>query len=400
MTDVAAPVAPSERIEIIDILRGFALFGVLAANMKGYSWPAMVYDVSTFHTGTGFLNQAAEVFLLLFVRYKSVTLLSFLFGLGFYIQMTRAESRGSKFGNIYLRRSLVLLAFGILHIVLLWWLDILSYYAIAAILLLAFRRKDLKSLKRWIIGFAILAPLLAVAGSIGSTDSNNDETGLAEEFKQSIAIHQHGSYSEILKLRLHEFASQSLNLGDFLPTMSILMAFILMGAWAGRMRILQEPREHLPEIRKAFRWGLVLGGPVTLLHAIAVFFFADNELLVGVSELLFITVGSLLFLSFAAGIVLLAQNKAWLKRLSILAPLGRMTLTNYLMQSVICTSIFNGYGLALYGRVGSAAGLLFTIVIYTLQIFFSRWWLSKFRFGPMEGLWRALTYGYPQGRNS
>jgi uncharacterized protein len=396
MTD-AAPVEPSERIQILDILRGFALFGVLAANIKGYSWPAMVYDVSAFHTGTGFLNGAAEVFLLLFIRYKSATLLSFLFGLGFYIQMTRAESRGSRFGSIYVRRNLVLLAFGILHIVLLWWLDILSYYAIAAFVLLAFRKKSLKSLKRWIIGFAVLTPVLALAGSIVSGD---EEVNQEPAFKQSIEIHQHGTYGEILRLRLHEYSTEALPPGDFLPTVSLIMVFILMGTWAGRARILHEPQEHLTEIRKAIRWGLILGAPAALFQAVVVFAFAGNEILVGIAEVLFHTLGLMLFLTFAGGIVLLVQNKVWESRLKVLAPLGRMTLTTYLTQSLICTTIFNGYGLGLYGRVGPAAGLLLTIGIYTLQVFFSRWWLSKFQFGPMEWLWRALTYGYPQGRKS
>lgn len=391
----AGPVAPGERIHSLDVLRGFALFGVLVANMKGYGWPSVVYEEATFHTGAGVVNRTVEILLLLFVRYKSVTLLSFLFGAGFYLQMSRAERQNANFNRIYIRRSLALLAFGVGHIVLLWWLDILSYYAIAGILLLVFRNRSPESLKRWVLGFAIVAPLLAVGSS---ALSSGEPVDAAKEFTASIDVHQHGSYSEILRFRLHEFSRESLKLSDFLPTMSMFMVFILMGYWTGQLRILEDVPANLAKIREAFKWGLILGVPVSLMYAFLLAFFSDRQILLGFAELFFSTVGSFLFLSYAAGILLLLQKDVWKQRLSILAPMGRMTLTTYLTQSLICTTIFNGYGLGLYGKVGPATSLLLAATIYILQLFFSRWWLSRYPFGPMEWLWRTLTYGYPHGR--
>ena len=96
---------------------------------------------------------------------------------------------------------------------------------------------------------------------------------------------------------------------------------------------------------------------------------------------------------YASAIVLLAQRETWKRRLAPLAAVGRMALTNYLLQTLICTSIFLGYGLGFYGTVGPAAGLVLTIVIYAFQVVFSVWWIGRFHFGPAEWLWRTLTYG-------
>ena len=103
-----------------------------------------------------------------------------------------------------------------------------------------------------------------------------------------------------------------------------------------------------------------------------------------------------LALFYMTSLTLLAERVTWRPRLAPLCPVGRMALTNYLLQSIICTTIFYGYGLALYGRIGVAAGIVLAMTIYLLQVLFSRWWLHHFRYGPMEWLWRTLTYGHRQ----
>jgi uncharacterized protein len=103
-----------------------------------------------------------------------------------------------------------------------------------------------------------------------------------------------------------------------------------------------------------------------------------------------------LSLFYMSSIVLLMQRTPWEQRLRPLAPVGRMAISNYLLQTVICTTLFYGYGLGLYGQAGSAAGLLLTVVIFALQVPLSVWWLGHFRFGPVEWLWRSLSYGSRQ----
>jgi uncharacterized protein len=103
---------------------------------------------------------------------------------------------------------------------------------------------------------------------------------------------------------------------------------------------------------------------------------------------------------YMTSLALLAQSSTWERRLAPLANVGRMGLTNYLLQTVICTTLFYGYGFGLYGKVGIAAGILLTVVIFALQILFSAWWMKRYRFGPMEWLWRSLTYGKRQPMRS
>lgn len=106
--------------------------------------------------------------------------------------------------------------------------------------------------------------------------------------------------------------------------------------------------------------------------------------------------GLALALWYASAVVLLVERPAWRRRLAPLAAAGRMALTNYLLQSLVCTTLFYSYGLGLYGRVGPAGGLLLTLAIFGGQLAFSAWWLRRFRFGPVEWLWRTLTYGRRQ----
>jgi uncharacterized protein len=146
------------------------------------------------------------------------------------------------------------------------------------------------------------------------------------------------------------------------------------------------------------RWGLGLGLPLNLLHAVISETTSRTEptLLEAVSVTAWAIGAPLLALGYAAGLTVLAQRADWRRRLMPMAAAGRMALSNYLMQSLVCTFIFYGYGLGLFGQIGAAAGLLLTIVIYAIQLPLSVWWLRRFRFGPAEWLWRTLTYGRRQ----
>jgi uncharacterized protein len=144
-------------------------------------------------------------------------------------------------------------------------------------------------------------------------------------------------------------------------------------------------------------WGLGLGLPVNVA-IVAVQAQTD-----AMTALLLLTMslclgGPILSLGYAAGVTLLFQRPAWARLLSPLAAAGRMALTNYLLQSIVCTTLFYGYGGGLFGRVGATGGLLIAIALYVLQIPFSVWWLRRFPYGPMEWLWRTLTYGRSPSR--
>jgi uncharacterized protein len=152
---------------------------------------------------------------------------------------------------------------------------------------------------------------------------------------------------------------------------------------------------NLPLWRKVFVWGAVLGIIGNLLYVTLA--RTGNPLEPTLISLLgmvgYIIGAPALSLCYASGLVLLTQNERWYARLAPLAAVGRTALSNYLLQTLIATSIFYGYGLGLYGQIGPAFGILLTLAIFGLQIPLSNWWVERFRFGPAEWLWRTLTYG-------
>jgi uncharacterized protein len=174
-----------------------------------------------------------------------------------------------------------------------------------------------------------------------------------------------------------------------------VLAMFILGMYVGKRRICADIETHLPLIRRVWVWGLVVGVIGNLAYVIA----GEASVRTLPSAMLMLsltgqTIGApALSLFYMTTLVLLTRDPVWGDRLAPLSAPGRMAITNYLMQTVICTTLFYGYGFGLYGRVEMAAGILLTILIYLLQIPMSLWWLQRFRFGPVEWLWRTLTYG-------
>jgi uncharacterized protein len=173
---------------------------------------------------------------------------------------------------------------------------------------------------------------------------------------------------------------------------------MLLGLYAGKRRIFANLPEHLPFIRKLWLWSLAIGLVGNFLY---VYFGAQSARTMPSPALMISLAGQTfgapaLAIFYMSSLVLLFQRPTWQRVLSPLAAVGRMALTNYLLQSIICTLLFYGYGLGLYDEVGPAGGILLAIVIYTFQVLWSNWWLRRFQFGPMEWLWRTLTYGRRQ----
>jgi uncharacterized protein len=178
--------------------------------------------------------------------------------------------------------------------------------------------------------------------------------------------------------------------------LSVLWKFIL-GFVIGRRRLLQESGKHLNFFRMIFPWALGVG---LLGNGLMLAYMIINQEWLGIADgpaaLLMIPVELGMFalsVAYLCGLILLYDNKKWRSRLHLLAPVGRMALTNYLSQSFLLVALFYGVGLGLLGKVGAAACLLISILFFGVQIILSRWWLNRFRFGPFEWLWRCLTYG-------
>jgi uncharacterized protein len=164
--------------------------------------------------------------------------------------------------------------------------------------------------------------------------------------------------------------------------------------YAGKRELFKNSPENVTLWRKVWIWGLIIGVIGNLIYVI---FNEGANRSMPSPQLLISLIGQTfgapaLALFYMTSLALLFQRPQWQPRLMPLSYVGRMALTNYLLQTVICTTLFYSYGFALYGKIGIAGGILLTVVIYTIQILLSKWWLSHFRFGPMEWLWRSATY--------
>jgi uncharacterized protein len=405
-TRTGEPVAASERIQTVDILRGFALLGILLVNMAFFKSVGFYAAFGSAPTATGGIDQVARWFIQLFAEGKFYTLFSFLFGFGFAIQMLRAEARGERFGPRYTRRLLVLLVFGIGHSLLLWYGDILKSYALIGFVLLLFRNRAPRTLLIWagaclfavtIITVGFLGLAMVADGAFATTPQGNDPTTAWFQSldERATEAYRDGTFAQLMQQRLIDNAFA---LVSFIFSVPSILAMFLLGLYAGRRGIFQDVAAHTTLLRRVMVWGLVLG---LLLNGAYVWGKAASsptettgmDLLSVLGQTLG---GPVLSLGYAAAITLLVQRANWRRRLAPIAAVGRMALSNYLFQSIVCTTIFYSYGFGLFGQVGAAAGMLLSLVIYALQIPLSVWWMRRFRFGPAEWVWRSLTYGRRQ----
>lgn len=395
-TNVTHPIGAVERIEVIDILRGFTIFGILLVNMPLYGWPNWgPLRAMRAQLPGGPADEVAGWFIWLFAEDKFYPLLAFLFGLGFSIQLARAESHGAHFLPVYRRRLLALLLIGLAHSFLIWSGDILARYAIVGFLLIPFRSCREKTL----LVFAVVCLLIPIALLPIQREVHQRLFGLVVErdadykalWEESLQAYSQGKFAEIMAERARAIAWTFSWPSQWLH----ILGLFLIGLYAGRRGFFQKLGTYLSFIRRAMWWALALGLAGILARA-GIFRLPALRMpyFTGFAGEVLETAGYLaLSFFYACVIILLTQRPAWKTRLAPLGAVGRMALSNYLFQSVICTTIFYGYGLRLFGKVGPAAGLGLTFAIYATQIALSIWWLRRFRFGPMEWVWRSLTYG-------
>lgn len=391
------PVAASERVETIDILRGLALFGILAANIRGFAGPALVYFTPHLFW-PGLHDRLAQAFVDTFIQGKFITIFAFLFGVGFAVQFDRANERGAKFGSTYARRLFLLLLFGLVHGLLIWFGDVLLVYALDGFLLMLFRKRTNKTVAIWAAILLSILPLLMVgmfiAGQLGA--KLPDPTPTTAEIAADAAVYENGSFVEIEKQRALDAVKHN---WGFFPVMAWwVLALFLLGVLAWRKRVFSPAPESLPRYRKAMWWGLAVGISGNLAMTVIRWVydpppFPTSWISLSLVPLQLICVPAL-SLGYICAVILVCQSAIWRARLHRFAAIGRTALTNYLLQSLVGTTIFYGYGLGFFGA-GPAALLPLTLLLFVAQMYLSPWWLRRYRFGPVEWVWRRLTYGGP-----
>ncbi len=395
-TALLQPVTQGDRIIELDVLRGVALFGVLLMNFVAFAGPDILATQAQLSAlSTAAFDEAAYLTVRWLVGDKANTLFATLFGLGFYLQMQRAEGRPGATAR-YVRRLSWLLVFGWLNVILLWVWDILNLYALAGFALLAMRRWRTRSL----VMFGSIAALYSDklqewwTGALGVKLIPDSLWAEAAVLERQAAVLS-GDYWRMIE------AFWGLTWGEWLAG-GLMMAWIIyalgrfaLGAAIGRSGILEDVRGHLPVLRRVASVALPLGLVVALIVTLlATRVWVPFEAAESLGQVLRSPAALLLAAGYASGIVVALHTQLGARLLTVFAPVGQMALTNYLAQGFLYAFVMTeaGPGLGLAGRIGTSMVIPCCVAFFALQMVFSHWWLARYRFGPMEWLWRALTY--------
>lgn len=392
------PISLHERIEVLDVLRGLAICGILIGNMQWFSGYGMMPPALAAQTPLS--DQVTHFLVHFFVEGKFYSIFSFLFGFGFALQIARAETRGDTKASLFKRRLFWLLVIGLLHAYLLWAGDIVSIYAVMGFILLLFRKKSDTSLLKW-AGWLLVVPIVTYVliyilfvAFVPADAMASFEAGQVEMWNNNVNTVTNSSYPQIVSsYNLYYVVGRyaGLILQMRLPK---ILAMFLLGYYAYRRGFFQDLEAHQPFIRKVLIYGLGLGLVCNAVFALVSHSEADfPPSLAGLAGVILYAFGvPALALGITALIVTLWQDGAAQRILAVLAPVGRMALTNYIMQTVICVILFYGYGFGLFGTFGAVKATLTALGIFVFQILLSTIWLKYFAYGPLEWIWRQLTY--------
>lgn len=389
------PTQINERLVILDVLRGFALLGVMMANMAYHSG----YWFLSPETQQSFDHYELGESMLWFIHFitegKFYSIFSLLFGVGFGLQIQRAMKNNVSFAGHFSRRLIILLLIGLLHAAFLFVGDILTAYALLGFVLILFRNCSNKNLLR-LIFILPLIPVIqyAVAWGMAQGSTATGDISGQEMFEQIVLTYQTGTFLDIVMTNSFGFIFGRFPDLIFTGRFFKVFAMFLLGYYLARNEWFKNIGQRQDQIKRIMFWCAAIGIPCNLVMAQmmttdAYYTMAPS----GIIEPLVYAFGvPALGLFYACAIALLYQKSRGKRWLDHLAPLGRMALSNYLMQSLICCLIFKSYGLGHFGQVGPLYFTMIGILILILQIYFSKCWLLQFKYGPAEWLWRSLTY--------
>jgi uncharacterized protein len=384
------PISTAERIQEIDIIRGFALFGVLWLNLVAQAYnlvPAGTLD----DLATARLDALIAPIADMLVSNKAMALFSLLFGYGFAMILARLEARRADAGRIFLRRTAILLAIGLIHIWFVWFGDILHVYALMGFVLFLTRNWSDRSL--------LVAGLVLALFSKGFLEVIlqflYDEPfpwwpiyDIAAE--RHFEVLQGSSYVAYVGELWWASWETMWGMPFYIHYSATALGRFMLGAWIFRQGWLQQAAILRPKFR---RWAIILiGGGITLSFAgigIDRFSGALAHSFGPIPELV-------LALGYGAAIVALCQSEGFRNAMKGVAAVGRTALSNYLLQSLMYIFVLFGFGLGLLNVLGATLCFVLAVVFFALQATVSGWWVERFRFGPIEWVWRSLTYGKRQ----
>ena len=385
----------TNRIHSLDLLRGFAVLGILIMNITSFSQVNIAYMNPMIGAGLEGYNQYFHAFNYIFADTRFMSIFSILFGAGVVLFTNNAEAKGKKVGALHYKRMFWLLLFGFLHAYFIWEGDILVAYAICGCLIYLLRKKTVRVLLIISIILFIVPLTFNLMTYYGMTVEELESTFAffypsSEEINTEVQIMQ-GSFLEQMPIRLEnaiEFQTLVFMIETFWRTTSLM----LLGMILYRKGILSA-NKSISYYSKMILIGFGLGLIISLIGlnqsydsgwsgAYVMSIGANYKLISGV----FIAIGYIGFVMwcFKKGVFKKLQNR--------LQSAGRMAFTNYIGMSLICSLIFNGHGLALYGTLDRLQQFIVVVSIWVLILTVSPLVLRKYRYGPLEWLWRKLTY--------
>lgn len=412
----AAPVLGKDRIELLDALRGFALLGILPMNMPIFAYYTYQFFQPNIQGGFEGVNFLAWLFGHVFFEFKMMTIFTALFGAGIVVFTTRATEKSGRCAGLFYRRITWLFLFGLIHAYLIWEGDILFMYAVAGAFAFLFR----KWRPRWLIVIGLLTILqtpafnaltswyFTTAHSAYEAVQAGEEIpgwqqGFADSYPEAIADFTPteqalegeraaftGGYLDLLPQRAQAAAEWEFM---FFPMMFFgrIFGVMLLGMAALKLGVLTGLRSQT-----FYLWMMAIGYLVGIpIVAVGAKIWVNS----GFDVLMFFKVtnanyfGSLFVAAGHIALIALIVKAGVLRRLmDRLMAVGQMAFTNYIAHSVICALLFYGYGFGLWGEVSRAGLWGIVALIWIAQLLWSPWWLKRFRFGPLEWLWRSLTY--------
>jgi len=417
----AGPVAVGERIASLDVLRGVAILGILVMNIYAFAMPFPAYSNPLLMGGTEPLHMGTWFFTHILFDQKFLSIFAMLFGAGVILMTGRAAAKGARYGRIFYRRQFWLVVFGAVHAYFIWFGDILFMYGLVGMLAFLFRGRAPRTLvvvACLVLPVAVLLGLgfgaqmqalrtevneITVLQEAGQELSEQQQKVLqqwheqrefvapnAEDVQQDVRVHL-GSYAEITAQRVPKammfqfFGLIFFGLWRVLGLMLLGMALMKTGILGG------ERPAAFYRTMMVVCYGI--GLPLTAYSALDLHAHAFDAIYAMRGGGLANYFGSIVVaLGHVALVMLLIKTGFVQGLLRRFAAVGRMALSNYLMHSVLLTTVFYGYGLGLYGSIPRFWQMGFVAAVIGLQLFLSPWWLARYQFGPAEWLWRSLTY--------
>ncbi|MDF9296921.1 DUF418 domain-containing protein [Geobacillus stearothermophilus] len=373
----------TERIAAADVLRGFALLGILLVNMRYFSSPAL-YDDGV--KGSDFDRVFVAVVDVLFEA-SAYPLFAFLFGFGAMTMFRRISSRGKRPIPILLRRFFLLLGIGMAHAFGLWFGDILIPYAVAGfIMFFLFAAPPhwwrTAAVAVFLLFHGLMVLLMALSMWTGGTKPVG---GHEAEAAAAVRHYQSGTFGDVFWQRWNDWMYINGD-GGLLLTVLTVLPFCLLGGYAADQRWLEADRHSPAKLRRLMRWALCFGLALKTIP----YWAGVNDLTMYIQNSFG---GAALAVFYAAAAVFICGKRSWQRAWRWWQDVGKMSLTHYLAQSLVCTSLFYGYGLGWYGRTSAWQEMLIAFALYATQVWISRFWFARFHYGPVEWMWRWGTYG-------